>query len=70
MITKTQWSQNATGHRKNSAHRDIYNNKILPQEIRKNSNKKPVVTLKATRETNITQNQQKEKNHEAQSISK
>ena len=41
----------------NSSKREVYSNKILPQETRKISNKQPVFTPKVTRErrTNKTQ---------------
>ena len=35
---------------KNISIREIYSNKILPQETRKITNKQPKLTLKATRE--------------------
>ena len=38
------------GGRKGSSKKEIYSNKILPQETRKISNKQPKLTPKATRE--------------------
>ena len=38
------------GHRKSSSKREVYSNRILPQEIRKTSSKQPNLTTKATRE--------------------
>ena len=45
------------GHSKSSSKREVYSNIILPQEIRKITNKQPNLTPKATRErkTNRTQ---------------
>ena len=45
------------GYSKNSSKREVYNNTILPQEIRKISNKQSNLTPKVTRErrTNKTQ---------------
>ena len=53
---------------KNSPKREVYSNKILPQETRKISNKQPNLTPKAIRErrTKKHQNQQKERNHKNQ----
>ena len=52
------WSQS-------SSKREVYSNTILPQEIRKNSNRQSNLTPKEPRErrTNKTQNQWKERNH-------
>ena len=50
---KWQWKHynpNPMGHCKNNPEREIYNNKILPQETRKISNKLPKITPKAIRE--------------------
>ena len=38
------------GHSKSSSKREVYSDKILPQEIKKISNKQPHLTPKATRE--------------------
>ena len=38
------------GHSKSSSKREVYGNKILPQETRKTSNKQHSLTPKATRE--------------------
>ena len=55
---KIQWSK-TYGHSKSSSKREVYSNTILPQEIRKISNKQPNITPKATRERrkNKTQSQ-------------
>ena len=60
------------GHSKSSPKKEVYGNIILPQEIRKISNKQPNFTLKATRErrSSKTQSQQKEINHKDQSRNK
>ena len=47
----------------------MYSNKIVPQEIRKITNKQPNFTPKGTRRYN-TQSQQKEKYHKDQSRNK
>ena len=51
-------TQNLRGS-KCSSKRGVYSNTILPQEIRKISNKQPTLTLKKTREKNIQTNKQK-----------
>ena len=50
----------------------IYSNRILPQEMRKASNRQPNFTPKTTgkRKTKECQNQQKERNHKVQSRNK
>ena len=50
--------------------REVYSNTILPQETRKISKKQPNPTTKATRgrRTNITQSQQKERNHKGEEV--
>ena len=47
--SETQQSKNY-GMQKSSSKREVYSNKILPQEMRKLSNKQPFLTPKATRE--------------------
>ena len=42
------------GCSKSSSKREVYSNIILPQETRKNSNKQPNLTPKATRERSTT----------------
>ena len=42
--------QKPMGQSKSSSKRDVYSNKILPQETRKISNKQPNITPKASRE--------------------
>ena len=53
------------GSSKSSSKREIYSNKILPQETRETSNRQPKFTPKATgkRRTKKPQNYQKERNH-------
>ena len=48
---------------KRSSEREIYSNKILPQETRKISNRQPNFTPKATGKRGRKKNQQKERNH-------
>ena len=52
---RDKWKQNHNDPKamqwcKNISIREIYSNKILPQETRKITNKQPKLTLKATRE--------------------
>ena len=58
MIPRKKWKHNKPkplGYSKASSKREVYNNKILPQETRKIPNKQPNLTPKATRErTNKT----------------
>ena len=53
------------GCNKSSSKREVYSNKILPQETRKTSNRKPNFTPKTTGKRRITkpQNQQQNRNH-------
>ena len=53
---------------KSSSKREVYSNRILPQETRKISNKHPNLTPKAARErrTKNLQSQQNERNHKFQ----
>ena len=56
---------------KSRSKKEVYSNIILPQEIRKTSNKQPKLTPKANRErTNKAQSQQVGKNHKHQSRNK
>ena len=57
---KWQWKHNSPkpmGHSKSSPKKEVYGNIILPQEIRKISNKQPNFTLKATRERRSSKTQ-------------
>ena len=61
-LPRDKWKQmnsdpKPRGCSKSSSKREIYSNKILPQEARKISNKQPNLTPKATRErrTNKTE---------------
>ena len=49
MTMKTRYAK-PMGCSKSSSKREVYNNKILPQETRKISNKQPNLTPKAIRE--------------------
>lgn len=51
------------GHRKSSSEREVYSNTILPQEIRKISNKQPKLIPKTSREgrTDKAQNYRRKK---------
>ena len=57
-MPREKWKHNKPkplGYHKASSKREVYNNKILPQETRKIPNKQPNLTPKATRErTNKT----------------
>ena len=44
------------GYSKSSSKREVYSNKILPQETRNISNKQPNLTPKAIRETRTKEN--------------
>ena len=59
------------GCSENSYKREVYSNTILPQEVRKTSNRQPNFTPKTTGErTKKPQNLQKERNHKDQSRNK
>ena len=45
------------GHSKSRSKREVYSNTILPQEIRKISNEKPILTYKANRERRTNKKQ-------------
>ena len=49
MTMKTLWPK-TYGMQQSSSKREVYSNKILPQETRKISNKQPNLTPKAIRE--------------------
>ena len=49
-MTLKQDDPKPMGHSKSSSKREVYSNKILPQEKRKISNKQPKLTPKAIRE--------------------
>ena len=53
------------GCKKSSSKREVYSNTILPQKMRKTSNRQPNFTPKATgeRRTKKPKNWQKERNH-------
>ena len=54
---------------KSSSKREVYSNKILPQETRKTLNRQPKFAPKTTgkrRTTTTKKNQQKERNHKDQ----
>ena len=53
------------GHSKSSSNREVYTNKIIPQETIKITNKQPNLITKETRErrTNEVKSQQKEENN-------
>ena len=59
------------GCSKSSPKREVYSNKILPQETRKTLNRQPNITPKTTgKRTKKSHNQQKEINHKDPSRNK